>query len=105
MDNVKHCTVKSKLSVCGFSIATGLTSGLSVFILGLLAAHLNVGAPYVTLLGSVYKGYTATYQGSLIGAAWALGMGLVSGFIFSLIYNLIVRKCCCPSCKAACHRD
>lgn len=98
------CWVKCKLSVCGFSIATALTSGLGVLILGLMATYLNIGVPYVTLLGSVYSGYAATYAGSLIGGAWAFAVGLICGFFFSLFYNLTIRMCCCHKCKC-CDKD
>jgi len=105
--DTSKCRIKCKLSVCGFSIATALTSGLMVFILGLMAAYLDIGTPYVTLLGSVYKGYAATYAGSLIGAGWAFACGLISGFFFSIFYNIVLKCCCCCHCKAckACRVD
>lgn len=103
--DTSKCRVKCKLSVCGFSIATALTSGLGVFILGLMATYLNIGTPYVTLLGSVYKGYAATYAGSLIGGGWALAVGLICGFIFSVIYNVTARMCCCHHCKSSCTKE
>jgi hypothetical protein len=98
MHDGKKCHCKARLSVCGFSIASAIVSGLAVYILGLMAMHLGIGAPYVVLLGSVYKGYAATYVGSGIGGLWAMAAGLICGFVFSCIYNLCAR-CCCHRCK------
>lgn len=93
------CHVKCKLSVCGFSIATALVSGLGVLILGLMATFVDIGGAYVTVVGSVYKGYAATAGGSLIGGIWAFFNGLICGFFFSLFYNGCIRRCHCSSCK------
>lgn len=100
-ETTKSCSVgckrglKCKLSVCSFALATALISGLGVFFLGLMATYLNIGVPYVTVLGSVYHGYAATYAGSLMGAGWAFACGLICGFFFSAFYNIILHLCCC----------
>lgn len=107
--STSHCKrgLKCKLSVCGFTLATALISGLGIFFLGLMATYLNIGVPYVTILGSVYHGYAATYAGSLIGGAWAFACGIICGFFFSLFYNLILKACCCrcAHCKGRCSTD
>lgn len=94
------CRCKKMLSVCGFSVASAIASGLAVLALGLMAMYWGLGAAWVTLLGSVYKGYVVTPMGIWIGAGWAALEGLICGFIFVIIYNLIARCCPCCSCKS-----
>ena len=46
-----------------------------------------------TALGALYRGYTITPLGSLIGFIWAIVDGYVGGAIFAWLYNkLLTRK-------------
>lgn len=83
-----------RLSPCALGVAAGLTWSIGVFILALLAAHLELGKPMVDLLASLYAGYGPSIQGGLIGAAWGLLDGFITGFIFAWIYNCVLSVCC-----------
>jgi len=42
------------------------------------------------LIGKVYRGYSISPVGSLIGLAWALPDGLIGGAIFAWVCNVLV---------------
>lgn len=41
----------------------------------------------ITLIGRVYRGYTLTPAGSVVGLLWELADGLLGGLIFTWLYN------------------
>jgi hypothetical protein len=43
----------------------------------------------VTWIGRVYRGYSVTPAGSVVGLAWALVDGLIFGAIFAWLYNAV----------------
>ena len=45
----------------------------------------------MTFIGLVYRGYSISAMGSLIGLAWGFCDGLVGGVVFAWLYNLIKR--------------
>jgi len=84
---MKLCPVK-------FGFAFGLIWGLGMLLVGWAAWLWDFGTPFVTLWGSVYKGFEPTLVGGLIGGAW----GFVDFFIFGLLVAW-VYNCCCKCCK------
>ncbi len=45
-----------------------------------------------TLIGQVYRGYSISPLGSLIGLVWATPDGLIGGAIFAWLYNVIADR-------------
>ena len=45
-----------------------------------------------TLISQLYRGYTITPIGSLIGFAWAIVDGAIGGAIFAWLYNFFVSS-------------
>ncbi len=45
-----------------------------------------------TFIGSLYRGYSITPLGSIIGLAWAAVDGLVGGAIFAWLYNWFASR-------------
>lgn len=43
-------------------------------------------------LAKVYRGYSLTFTGSLIGFAWGFFDGLIGGAIFGWLYNFLLAK-------------
>jgi len=43
-----------------------------------------------TFIGQLYRGYTITPVGSVVGLAWAVVDGAIGGAIFAWIYNFFV---------------
>ncbi|MGD2056130.1 MAG: bacteriophage holin [Gammaproteobacteria bacterium] len=81
-----------KLDVRAFAVTCALVWGLGLFVLTwwIIAFEGATGDP--TLIGRVYRGYTITPLGSVIGLAWALLDGLVGGAIFAWLYNVIASR-------------
>ncbi len=81
-----------KLNVTALALACGLTWGSAVFLLALLAMWWGVGSAFVELLGSVYVGVEASWQGAFLGLLWAFVDGFIGGLIFVLLYNFFAKK-------------
>jgi hypothetical protein len=69
----------------GFAIAA--LWGAGVFLTGLISTISGWSDQAVTVLGSVYLGYSSSVAGSFIGTAWALVDGFVCGFVIAWLYN------------------
>lgn len=94
----EHCSSKTRLSALALGIAIGLTWGLGVMILAMMAwLGGGWGSAIVSSLGSLYVGYAATGVGSIIGLVWGFADGFVTGLLIAWIYNAVL--CCCGSCK------
>ncbi len=78
-----------KLSVKAFALACGLTWGLGLFLLTWWIILFDGSIHDITFLGRVYRGFSITPAGSVIGLAWGLADGAVGGAIFAWLYNLI----------------
>ena len=85
-----------KLDVKAFGLACGLVWGLGLFCLTwwIIALDGPTGEP--TCIGLVYRGFTISPLGSLIGMAWALVDGFIGGVILAWLYNLIAARSAPP---------
>ena len=81
-----------KLNVKSFALTCGLVWGFALFLLTwwIMAFDGVTGEP--TLIGRLYRGYSISPAGSIIGLAWAFGDGLIGGAIFAWLYNLVSRR-------------
>ena len=81
-----------KLHVKAFALTCGIVWGVGLFILTwwVMAFDGATGAP--TFIGQVYRGYSISPLGSLIGLLWAFVDGWVGGAIFAWLYNVIVTR-------------
>jgi hypothetical protein len=78
-------------------LSLGLLWGVSLLILGLIAHWCSsYGREFITMIGSIYPGYTQSISGSFIGLAWGFVDLFCAGFIFALLYN------CLSKCKSKC---
>lgn len=80
------------LNVKALALASGLLWGVGIFALTwwIIAFEGATGEP--TLIGRLYRGYTISPAGSVIGLAWAFGDGLVGGALFAWLYNRLARR-------------
>ena len=76
-----------KLDVKAFAITCALIWGLGLFALTWWIIAFDGATGEVTLIGRLYRGYSISPAGSLIGLIWALLDGLVGGAIFAWVYN------------------
>ena len=78
-----------KLNIKAFSLSCGIIWGLGLFCITwwIIAFDGATGDP--TLIGRLYRGYTISPVGSVIGLVWAFFDALVGGAIFAWLYNRI----------------
>jgi hypothetical protein len=81
-----------KLDVRAFSLTCALVWGLGLFALTWWIIAFEGYSAEPTFIGSIYRGYTITPMGSVIGLIWALPDGFIGGAIFSWLYNRLVSR-------------
>ena len=92
------CSNKVHLSAFGLGMGIGVTWGLGVMLLALMAwLGGGWGSELVKSLGSLYIGYAPTGVGSIVGLVWGFADGFVTGLLIAWIYNCVV--CCSGSRK------
>jgi 3',5'-cyclic AMP phosphodiesterase CpdA len=72
-----------------FALTCALVWGFGLFLLTWWIIAFEGATGERTFLGLVYRGYTISPRGSVIGLGWALLDGLVGGAIFAWLYNLL----------------
>ena len=71
-----------RLDVKAFAATCALLWGLGLFCLTWWMIFFDGATGDPTFIGRIYRGYTVTPLGSVIGLAWALVDGAVGGAIF-----------------------
>lgn len=79
------------LNAKGVGLALGLICGLGIFGATnfLIIKGGDPMGPHLSLLSQYFLGYRVTFLGSLIGFAYGLALGTISGALISWIYNKI----------------
>ncbi|MDP8217942.1 MAG: bacteriophage holin [Candidatus Theseobacter exili] len=78
-----------KLNVKAFAFTCGIIWGLGLFFLTWWIIAFDGVTGEVTFIGRLYRGYSISPLGSIIGLVWAFVDGLVGGWIFAWLYNFI----------------
>jgi hypothetical protein len=76
----------------GFATAVGTVAGAMVFLATiwlLIKGGATVG-PHLDLLGQFFFGYTVSFSGALIGAAYAFSWGFLWGWFFAYVRNFVL---------------
>ena len=78
-----------RLNVLAFGLACAIVCGVGLFGITwwIIAFEGAAAAEQVTFIGRVYRGYSVTAVGSLVGLAWAFADGLIGGLVFAWLYN------------------
>jgi hypothetical protein len=76
-----------KLNVKAFALTCALVWGLGVFCLAWWVILFDGTGGTVPLLGLMYRGFTFTPMGTVIGLLWALPDGFVLGALVAWLYN------------------
>jgi len=76
-----------KLNTKAFALACGLIWGLGLFFITWFVIALDGATGEVTVISRVYRGYTISAMGSIIGMIWGFLDGLVGGAVFAWLYN------------------
>lgn len=81
-----------KLDVKALALSCGLILGLGLFMVTWWVIALDGASGETTWLGHVYRGYSISPVGSVIGAAWGFIDGAFGGAILALLYNRLRRQ-------------
>ena len=81
-----------KLDVKVFALTCALVWGFGLFALTWWIIAFDGATGEVTLIGRLYRGYSISAVGSLIGLVWAFFDGLVGGAVFSWLYNRLLGQ-------------
>ncbi len=82
-----------KLNVLAFGLTCALIWGIGLFVLTWWIIAFDGPSPdAVTMIGRIYRGYTISGMGSVIGLAWALADGMIGGVVFAWLYNFISSR-------------
>ena len=81
-----------KLNVWAFGLTCALLWGLGLFVLTWWIIAFDGQTGEATLIGRIYRGYSISALGSVIGLVWAFFDGLIGGAIFAWLYNLIAGR-------------
>jgi hypothetical protein len=76
-----------KLNGKAFALSCGILSGIGLFLVTWWKILFQGVTSNPTWVGKVFKGYSISPLGSVIGLVWAFVIGLVGGTIFAWLYN------------------
>ena len=82
--------MKLKIKACAFTC--GLVWGIGLFALTWWIIAFDGATGEITFIGRVYRGYSISPVGSIVGLAWGFADGLIGGAIFAWLYNSLVGK-------------
>ena len=81
-----------KLNIKAFALTCSLIWGFGLFALTWWIMAFEGPTGDVTMIGKIYRGFSITPLGSLIGLVYALADGFVGSLIFAWLYNIINGK-------------
>jgi hypothetical protein len=76
-----------KLNIKAFALTCGILWGLGLFFLTWWIIAFDGTGNSPMIIGRIYRGYTISPVGSVVGLIWAFFDGLVGGAIFAWVYN------------------
>jgi hypothetical protein len=89
-----------KLNITAFGLACALIWGFGLFFITWWIIIFDGQTGETTTIGRVYRGYSISLVGSLIGFAWAFVDGLIGGVIFAWLYNQFAGRLAKPAAAA-----
>ncbi|KPJ61587.1 MAG: hypothetical protein AMJ46_00315 [Latescibacteria bacterium DG_63] len=90
-----------KLNIRAFALTCGLLWGIGLFGFTWWIIAFDGATGDITFIGRIYRGYSITPIGSIIGLVWAFFDGLVGGAILAWLYNTLVTRLSVPSNRAS----
>ncbi len=81
-----------RLNVRAFALTCALVWGLGLFFLTWWIIAFDGATGEATFVGRIYRGYTLSPMGSVVGLLWALADGLIGGAIFAWLYNVLAGR-------------
>jgi hypothetical protein len=79
------------LDTRAFALSCALLWGFGILLITWWIVIWDGPSTVPTFLGRMYRGYSLSFVGGLIGMIWGLVDGAVGGLIFAWIYNRLRR--------------
>jgi hypothetical protein len=83
---------RRRLHVGAFAVTCGLLWGLGLFLMTWWIILLDGATGERTLVGRIYRGYSLSAGGSVVGLIWGLLGGGVGGALFAWVYNRLTGR-------------
>ena len=81
-----------KINIKAFALTVGLFWGFGLLFITWWIILFDGVTGDITLIGRVYRGYSISITGSLIGFVWAFADGIMGGAIFAWLYNFLASR-------------
>jgi len=81
-----------QLNAKAFALTAAILLGVGSFLLTLLSVLTGFAMGFFDIIAPFHPGYSHTVWGAVISAFWMTIYGLVAGFLFSTIYNAILKE-------------
>ena len=81
----------TRLKLVPLAVGLGVTWGAGIMLLGWVSAG-GWGANLVQAMSSVYRGYTSTFLGGVVGGLWGFGDAFLGGLLFAALYNFFAGE-------------
>lgn len=81
-----------RLNVLAFALTCSLMWGFGIFLCAWWIMAFDGQGVDPGVLAHVYRGFSITPSGSLIGLIWALPDGFFGGLVFAWLYNLFAAR-------------
>ncbi|MCK4836889.1 MAG: bacteriophage holin [Candidatus Aminicenantes bacterium] len=81
-----------KLNVKAFAFTCALFAGVGLFLITWWIILFSGATQEITFVGKVYRGYSISPLGSVIGLAWGLVDGFIAGALFAWLYNVFAGR-------------
>jgi hypothetical protein len=82
----------TKLNPKAFGLTCGAFWAVGLFSLTWWIIALDGASKERTLIGRLYRGYTISPRGSVVGSIWAFFDALVGGLCFAWLYNRLAGR-------------
>ncbi len=73
-----------------FGTAIGIVLAIGIFVITAVGTFALPRSLSLHLLAEYFAGYTVTWGGALIGAAWGFATGFVAGWFVAFVRNLVL---------------
>ena len=80
-----------KFNVTAFALTCGLLWGMGMFLLTWWVIFFDGMTGEATFLARVYRGYSISGTGSVIGLLWGFFDGFIGGLLFAWLYNSLAN--------------
>jgi hypothetical protein len=81
-----------RLDVKAFAMTCAVVWGLGLPLVTWWIIAFDGASLDPTWLGHVYRGYSLTLAGSLVGGVWAFFDGLIGGAVFAWLYDFLQTR-------------